>query len=393
MYLLSALAAGFVRGIYIDRLDKLSEGIGGQFREGAVPLYPLNELLYILCLLFLFMDLLLQTLDLGFEVFLFLGVVLAHHRKAFIIQPTGNIVLINADEQTVKLSDSLLSLCQPLLMQPQRFFALHTELLLHFRTKIGLVASDYRYDLLNVLPDDLFQHNSTDIMSAALILVGTMGGADKEVLPLFKIAGGGVVELLLAVIAEHQAGKHIALSRCRSVMPLLPVISCESGEKILSAILQYPDVFLSIETSKGLYSNRDIPVWEPVIWDKFPTLPENIILYKILASSQQKPLYEGIETTLTDDVYHTIANNDLIQIMSNEATKWNGIKQMLSHFGVSPSAAVYFGDDNDDIEPIKNCGLGVAVSNAIPSVLDVADRVIDSNDMDGVAKFIEENLL
>ena len=79
--------------------------------------------------------------------------------------------------------------------------------------------------------------------------------------------------------------------------------------------------------------------------------------------------------------------------MSKEATKWNGIKQMLAHFNISPSDAVYFGDDNDDIEPIKNCGLGVAVSNAIPSVLDVADRIIDSNDMDGVAKFIEENLL
>ena len=82
-----------------------------------------------------------------------------------------------------------------------------------------------------------------------------------------------------------------------------------------------------------------------------------------------------------------------IQIMSNEATKWNGIKQTLSHFGVSSSDAVYLGDDNDDIEPIKNCGLGVAVSNAIPSVLDIADRIIDSNDMDGVAKFIEENIL
>ena len=85
--------------------------------------------------------------------------------------------------------------------------------MLHFRTKICLVASDYRYDLLNVLPDDLFQHNGTDKMSAALVLVVTMGRADEEVLPLFKIAGGGVVELLLAVIAEHQAGKHIALSR------------------------------------------------------------------------------------------------------------------------------------------------------------------------------------
>ena len=64
MYLLSALATGLVRCIHIDRLHKLSEGIGSQFREGAVPLYPLNKLLYILCLLFLFMNLLLQTFDL-----------------------------------------------------------------------------------------------------------------------------------------------------------------------------------------------------------------------------------------------------------------------------------------------------------------------------------------
>ena len=222
MYLLSAFAAGLVRCFYIDRLGKLSEGIGGQLREGAFPLYPLNKLLYILCLLFLFMDLLLQTFDLGFEVFLFLGIVLAHHRKAFIIQPTGNIVLVNADEKAVKLSDSLLSLCQPLLIQPQRSLALYAELLLHLGTEIGLVASDYRYDLLNVLPDDLFQHNSTDIMSVALVLIGTMGGADEEVLPLFKIAGGGVVELLLAVVAEYQAGEHIALSRRCPAVPLLP---------------------------------------------------------------------------------------------------------------------------------------------------------------------------
>ena len=57
MYPLSAFAAGLVQCVHIDRLHKLSEGIGGQFREGAVPLYPLNKLLYILCLLFLFMDL------------------------------------------------------------------------------------------------------------------------------------------------------------------------------------------------------------------------------------------------------------------------------------------------------------------------------------------------
>lgn len=76
MYLLPALTAGLVRCIYIDRLDKLSEGIGRQLREGAVSLYPLNKLLDILCLLLLFTDSLLQTIDLSLEVFLFFGVVL-----------------------------------------------------------------------------------------------------------------------------------------------------------------------------------------------------------------------------------------------------------------------------------------------------------------------------
>lgn len=167
----------------------------------------------------------------------------------------------------------------------------------------------------------------------------------------------------------------------------------ESGEAIISKLLEFPDVFLSVETSKGLYSNRDIPIWNPIIYDKFPSLPEDIVLYKILASSKEAPLYEHIESTLTDDVYHTIADKALIQIMSKNATKWNGIRHMLSYYGISPEDCIYFGDDNDDIEPIKNCGLGVAVSNAIPSVINVSDKVTNSNDEDGVARFIDDYLL
>ena len=144
--------------IHIDRLDKLSEGIWGQFREGAVPLYPLNKLLYILCLLFLFMYLLLQTFDLSFEVFLFLGIVLAHHRKAFIIQASGYIVLINADEKAVKLADSLLSLCQPLLIQPQRFFALYTELSLRFISFKIIVGVAKRTNAVNGQDERLRRH-------------------------------------------------------------------------------------------------------------------------------------------------------------------------------------------------------------------------------------------
>lgn len=170
-------------------------------------------------------------------------------------------------------------------------------------------------------------------------------------------------------------------------------LSCQSGEKILSRLLALPDVILSVETSKGLFSNREIPEWNPVICHQFPQLPSNIDLYKILASSTHKELYESIQDMLTDDAYYTVAGKNLIQILSRDATKWNGVLKILAHFGIDASEVAYFGDDYDDIESIEKCGLGVAVANAIPEVLAVADFVADSNDADGVAMFIEKYIL
>ena len=42
---------------------------------------------------------------------------------------------------------------------------------------------------------------------------------------------------------------------------------------------------------------------------------------------------------------------------------------------------------------IKHCGVGVAMKNAIPEVLRVADVVTDTNDNDGVAKYIMNHVL
>ena len=170
-------------------------------------------------------------------------------------------------------------------------------------------------------------------------------------------------------------------------------IAKESGEKTIAGLLAFPDVLISMETSNGFYANREIAEWQPIVYEHFPKLPENIDIYKILASSDRKELYQQAADVLTDDVYYTIATNELVQIMGVDATKWNGIKKMLSYFGIAPEAAVYFGDDYDDIEPIAKCGIGVAVSNAIPEVLKAADCVTESNDLDGVANYIERYVL
>lgn len=166
-----------------------------------------------------------------------------------------------------------------------------------------------------------------------------------------------------------------------------------SGECVLSALISVPDTLISIETSGGIYSNVPIPEWDSICYDDFPNLPSQVTLYKILASSSNNTLYDKIKYLLTEDVYYTVANNTLIQIMSKKATKWNGIKKTLEVLNISQADTVYFGDDNDDIEPIQMCGIGVAVANAIEAVANAADHITGSNDEDGVAHFIEANIL
>ncbi len=202
-----------------------------------------------------------------------------------------------------------------------------------------------------------------------------------------------------SILQYHQQICFDAITTMNGARVILPNAVLESGisprsvKCILSRLVAMPDTLISIETSDGIYANAEIPEWQCTRYDRFPNLPTQGTLYKILVSSTGNTLYGQIENVLTDDVYYTVANGDLVQIMSKKATKWNGICAMLEALHISKAETVYFGDDNDDIGPIRMCGTGVAVANAIEAVIREADYVAGSNDEDGVAHFIEENVL
>jgi len=161
------------------------------------------------------------------------------------------------------------------------------------------------------------------------------------------------------------------------------------AEEILARLMAIPDIMISVETGDGLFSSVDRPEWKAKFFPDFPKLPTEKPLYKILVSREKALSLRDIEDVLTKDTYCTAANRNLFQIMSRKATKWSGICTMLKHFGVSEENVVYFGDDEDDLVPIKKCGIGVAVANAYPDILSAADCIAESNDEDGVARFIE----
>jgi hypothetical protein len=83
------------------------------------------------------------------------------------------------------------------------------------------VLAHERDNFFHVLPDQIFQNDGSDVMTTALVLVGSVRGADKKILPLFKIVSGGIVKLLSAIGTEHQTRKRTALARSRSPMSLL----------------------------------------------------------------------------------------------------------------------------------------------------------------------------
>lgn len=54
---------------------------------------------------------------------------------------------------------------------------------------------------------------------------------------------------------------------------------------------------------------------------------------------------------------------------------------------------IAFGDDLVDIGMLKVCGKGIAMGNSVNEVKSIADVIIDSNDNDGIAKYLTETLL
>ena len=82
-----------------------------------------------------------------------------------------------------------------------------------------------------------------------------------------------------------------------------------------------------------------------------------------------------------------------VQIMAQSVNKWSSINKIREMLGYETNEIVVFGDDVNDIEMLRECSTGVAVANAIDEAKAVADYICDTNDNDGVAKWLEDMLI
>ena len=167
--------------------------------------------------------------------------------------------------------------------------------------------------------------------------------------------------------------------------------ACDVCLAILSVI---PDLQIGIVMDDVRYTNFDVTqYWTTQTWTytDFRDVPDGVAdKIIIFPRADQTNL---LATLIPDDFDVHISEGRLWMLMAPDANKEQAMLALYERWGIDPSSAVSFGDDIVDIAMMEQSGTGVAVANANPKVLAISDAVCPSNNDDGVAHWIEQNML
>lgn len=168
-----------------------------------------------------------------------------------------------------------------------------------------------------------------------------------------------------------------------------------AAKALLNAAGRLSGMRIAVEINDALYANFDAStIWPGILYTAtdFGDLPE-LPVDKIIFVTASRDEISRIERLLGDSLYWEISENTILMVMSKGARKRNAVQALAAQYGLSFHEIAAFGDDHNDVEMLQACGAGVAVANAIDEVKAVAGFICPCNDEDGVATWIEENVL
>jgi Cof subfamily protein (haloacid dehalogenase superfamily) len=170
----------------------------------------------------------------------------------------------------------------------------------------------------------------------------------------------------------------------------------EEIRKLIAAAFEVfgKDVTLSADNEHALYS-----ISKEELGDTFWTFNDFLDFrepcMKMCIQSLGKEKVEKVASVIGLENVDYLPFSDIpwYKLSKKAATKEKAITELCRHLNISSSKIAAFGDDFNDIGMLKFCGAGISMENAIDEVKKAADSVCASNENDGVAKWIENNLL
>ena len=84
----------------------------------------------------------------------------------------------------------------------------------------------------------------------------------------------------------------------------------------------------------------------------------------------------------------TFSSHEYLEIQCCNSSKAHGLRELVKSYGVAMDEVIAFGDGENDIPMLRDCGLGVAMGNSLDHIKDAANCVTATNHEDGVALFL-----
>ena len=136
---------------------------------------------------------------------------------------------------------------------------------------------------------------------------------------------------------------------------------------------------------------------------------EDARFLKITICDESKTVFNSIIKKLKDvknieilDVSH-MARKTIVQgteeyqisyyyteISTENVDKWDAIQFLIEKLNIKKEEVIAIGDNINDKKMIENSGLGIAMKQSTPSILEVADEITEGNNEDGVAKILQK---
>ena len=164
----------------------------------------------------------------------------------------------------------------------------------------------------------------------------------------------------------------------------------------------YPRVLVSAEHLDHWYTDRVDPAYtvesaltsEPDVVSPIRQWLKREVT-KLLLLGDPEPL-EGIRQEVLRRLPYQVSvvstEGHVLQIMHATASKSQALRTVAAELGVDRTQVVAIGDNSNDVGMLQWAGIGVAMENASPRALAVADVVTDHHDADGAANAIRRIL-
>ncbi len=152
----------------------------------------------------------------------------------------------------------------------------------------------------------------------------------------------------------------------------------------------FADIFSRLQNLRWI--SKQMPVHKRAITsDPMASLPSSAA--KVCFCSTYGILKKIAKELPSDRCTSFFVSKQWLEVQRLGISKGESIRKIMELENIAAEQCISFGDGENDISMLKICGTGIAMANAMPKTKKAADAVTLSHDHDGVAVWLQNNLL